>query len=668
MKVWDKRWIRFRIHVVSALLGVGMAIVLVRAFQLMVIEAGRLSAIAREDYTGKIKLPPMRGAIYDREGRELALSVQVWSIYAHPNKIKDKKGIAEKLAGILGERSDDIASLIKPDVRFAWIKRRVPSGMADAVRASGLEGVVVVAEPGRFYPGREVAAHVLGFVGRESQALEGIEKSYDELLKGEQGTLLQVRDAHARTISLFGPSRMEQGTHDLILTIDKNLQYKAQQALREAVLKRNATAGHCLVVAPDSGEILAMAVMPDFNPNSVDAFSAEQWRNRTVTDCYEPGSILKAFLLAAALEEGVVTPETTFDCENGNYSVGGSVIRDVHKYGVLTVADIMAKSSNIGCIKVGMRLGHERLVRYLKRFGFGEKASSDFVGEREGFIRVSSKARPIDQATVFFGQGLTVTSLQLAMGLSALANGGKLMKPIIVKKIINEHGEVIQENHPHVVRRVITSRTSEEVTRILERVVSKEGTAPLAAIEGFRVAGKTGTAQKVDPVTKRYSDRKHVAVFGGYILTESARLVILVVIDEPRGVSYGGVVSAPVFREVGKWSLNNLGIYPVNASGVTSLPGPSMMDKQAATPERSMVAELAMEIKSGTVPDFRALPIREVISKAYALGLKTVLEGTGFAVAQEPEPGTDLRDVASVKVSFSPPPEFTSQGPSSRQK
>lgn len=656
MKVWDKGWVRFRIHVVSALFAVGMAVMLFRAFQLMVIEGGRLGALAREDYTGRVKLPPMRGAIYDRNGRELALSVQVWSIYAHPNKIYGRKQAAEKLASIINEKPSKIMTILDPKTKFAWIRRRVPASVADGVRSAGIEGVVVVPEPGRYYPAKELAAHVIGFVGRENQALEGIEKRYDAMLKGDQGTLLQIRDAHARTISVFGPDRLEQGTHDVMLTIDNDLQYKAHQALKEAVTKRDAAGGHCIVVNPDTGEILAMAVMPEFNPNSFDAYSSEDRRNRAVTDSFEPGSVFKAFLLAAALEEGAVSPETRFDCENGSYSVGGSTIRDVHKHGILTAAEVVAKSSNIGAIKMGMRLGYEKLARYLKRFGFGEKTSSDFIGEREGFIRDPSRAKLIDQATVFFGQGITVTSLQLAMAFSALANGGKLMKPIIVKKILNEHGETIEENHPLVVRRVITSRTSEVVTRILEGVVSKEGTAPLAAIEGYRVAGKTGTAQKVDPLTKRYSDRKFVAVFGGYIITEKARLVVVVVIDEPRGVSYGGVVAGPVFREVGRWSANNLGMDPTPAAPDAAAAIPSAKE-EAMDPKRALVLEVADEIRSGTVPDFTGLSMREALNKAYSLGLKTVLKGSGFAAAQEPEPGTDLSDAEVLTLTFNPPRE-----------
>ena len=656
MKVWDKGWVRFRIHVVSALFAVGMAVMLFRAFQLMVIEGGRLGAMAREDYTGRVKLPPMRGAIYDRNGRELALSVQVWSIYAHPDKISDRKQAAKKLASIINEKPAEIMTILDPKTKFAWIRRRVPSSVAEAVRSAGIEGVVVVPEPGRYYPAKELAAHVIGFVGRENQPLEGIEKRYDEMLRGDQGTLLQIRDAHSRTISVLGPDRLEQGTHDVVLTIDNDLQYKAHQALKEAVTKRDATGGHCIVANPDTGEILAMAVMPEFNPNSFDAYSSEARRNRAVTDSFEPGSVFKAFLLAAALEEGAVSPETAFDCENGSYSIGGSTIRDVHKHGILTAAEVVAKSSNIGAIKMGMRLGYEKLARYLKRFGFGRKTSSDFLGEREGFIRDPSRAKLIDQATVFFGQGITVTSLQLAMAFSALANGGKLMKPIIVKKILNEHGETIKENHPSVVRRVITSRTSDLVTMILEGVVSKEGTAPLAAIEGYRVAGKTGTAQKVDPLTKRYSDRKFVAVFGGYIITEKARLVVVVVIDEPRGVSYGGVVAGPVFREVGRWSANNLGMDPTPAAPEAAKDIPSAKE-EAVDPKRALVLEVADEIRSGTVPDFTGLSMREALKTAYSLGLKTVLKGSGFAAAQEPEPGTDLRDAEMVTLTFNPPLE-----------
>ena len=459
-------------------------------------------------------------------------------------------------------KKQDIREILNDKRSFVWIQRRIPSTLASRVKAAGFEGIGVTTESRRYYPGKEIAAHLIGFSGTDNQGLEGLERKYDSLLRGPQQDLVRMHDARGRSFDMKTPIPSGQGMHNLVLTIDKEIQYKAQQALAAAVRDSGAKSGQCLVVDPETGEILAMAVVPEFNPNIFSKYGAEHWRNRVVTDCFEPGSTIKAFLVSACLEKGVVTPNTMFDCENGKYEIGGKIVHDTHEYEKLSVADIVIHSSNIGAIKLGEKLGHEAFVSYLRKFGFGEKTGIDISGERSGFIRDSKESKKIGKATLCFGQGMTTTSLQLAMAMAAIANGGKLMQPYVVKKIIDGTGNTVMENTPKVVRRVISEKTARKVTAILENVTGADGTAPKAAISGFRVAGKTGTSQKVDEKTKRYSKTKYVASFVGFAPVEKPRVVLMIAIDEPRGLYYGGIVAGPVFKEVGLWTLNHLGVSP----------------------------------------------------------------------------------------------------------
>ncbi|MBW2617051.1 MAG: penicillin-binding protein 2, partial [Deltaproteobacteria bacterium] len=317
MKVKEKKWIRFRVYLVAAFFLLGLGTVLARAYQLQVLNKDRLAVIAQEGYVGTIKLPPKRGTIYEREGNELALSIEVGSVYAHPRQIEDKNNTAKQLSRVLGERHQKILKLIKRNRSFVWIKRKIETGQAKKVSALELKGVGVTTETKRYYPGKEIAAHLIGFVGAENQGLEGLERKYEKLLLGSQYSLIQMRDALGRLFSISRPIPSGHEMRGLVLTIDKDIQYKAQQALHKAVEKTKARAGHCLVVNPETGEILASAVVPEFNPNIFSKYRPYQWRNRAITDCYEPGSTMKAFLLAACLEEAVVTPYTNFDCEQG---------------------------------------------------------------------------------------------------------------------------------------------------------------------------------------------------------------------------------------------------------------------------------------------------------------------------------------------------------------
>ncbi|HEN21287.1 MAG TPA: penicillin-binding protein 2, partial [Desulfobacteraceae bacterium] len=539
MKFSDKKWIRFRVYLVSIFFLAGLAIILTRAFQLQVLETKRLYNRARNDYVGTTKLPPKRGTIYDREGHELALSVEVGSVYAHPKRIREKAAAAKQLAGVLKESRKEILERLSDERSFVWIKRRVSAEQAGEIESLDIEGVGIITETRRYYTGSEIAAHLIGFAGVDNQGLEGIEKRYDEVLTGPQYSLIHMRDAMGRLFSISSPIPSGHGARDIVLTIDKDIQYKAQQALRSAVEKNRAASGHCLVVDPATGEIIAMAVVPEFNPNTFSKFMPYHWRNRTVTDVYEPGSTIKAFLLAAGLEKGAITPDTVFDCEQGEYEISGHIVHDTRKYGMLSVSDIIAYSSNIGAIKIGEKTGHSTFCDFLLKFGFSDKTGIELPGERDGFIRMTEVAKPIDQTTLFFGQGMLTTSLQMVMAMAAIANGGNLMRPYVVKKIMDESGQVMEETRPRIIRRVISSKTAKKVSDILQGVISGGGTAPQAAIPGFTVAGKTGTSQKVDPKTKRYSNRNYVSTFVGFVPADNPRLVILIVIDEPRGSYYG---------------------------------------------------------------------------------------------------------------------------------
>lgn len=653
MKVGEKKRIRFRIYLVAFFFLLALGTVLARAYQLQIRKKDALDAIARNGYIGTAKLPPERGTIYDRKGRELALSVRVKSVYAHPRRIKNKRKTARRLARILKQKQGRLLRLLRSDRSFVWIARKIPPVQAQKVMSARLEGVNIVTETRRYYPEKESGAHLVGFVGADNQGLEGLEKKFDSLLRGPQCTLTLMRDALGRPFSVSNRTPSGHGMHDIILTIDKDIQCKAQKALRATVRKLKARAGNCLVVAPDTGEILAMAVEPEFNPNVFSFYRPDQWRNRAVTDCFEPGSTIKPFLLAACLEEHVLTTRTTFDCEEGAYRIGTHVIHDTKKHGVMNVAEIIVHSSNIGGVKMGRRLGYAKFYDYLKKFGFGSRLGNDFLGERTGFIRSPSKTREIDQATAFFGQGITGTSLQLAMAMGAIANGGRLMRPFVVKAVMDESGRTVKRTRPQVIRRVISAKTAASVSRVLEGVVSDEGTGAPAAIAGFRVAGKTGTSQKVDPRTRRYSRTKYVATFVGFVPAQKPRLVILVTVDEPKGIHYGGLVAGPVFKDVGKWTLNYLRVNPdVKSAGRDKKALKYVMIGKYAP---ALSASAPEKVTKGSLPDFRGLGMRQVLKKCRALGLDIRLEGTGIADRQRPSPGVSLKKVPIVRVSFSPP-------------
>ncbi len=659
MKVKEKKWIRFRIMLVAGVFLCGFGAIIARAYQFQVIKREKLRAMARSGYTGIVSLLPERGTIYDRGGHELAVSTDVSSVYAHPRQIKNPRRTSQVLARVLRISRWHLNKKLKSDKAFVWVKRKVDPAKAEQIRKLKLSGIGITKEKGRYYPARELAAQLLGFVGIDNNGLEGIEARYDEMLTGPNYELIQMRDALGRPFFVRRTCSRRRTLHNLVLTIDKDIQFRAEKALEEAVHKSRARGGQCVVMDPRTGEILAMAVVPRFNPNIFSRYPRTRWRNRTVTDCFEPGSTIKAFLVAGALEDGVLYPNSRLYCEEGKYKVADRIIHDTHKYGTLTVTDIIAFSSNIGAIKIGQQLGYDRFYQYLKKFGFGGKTGIDLLGERTGFIRAPGQTKPVEQANAFFGQGISVTTLQLATAMACIANGGVLMRPYVVKKITDSHGRPVNVTNPEIVRRVVSSTTARKVTAILEKVVCDNGTGPRAAIRGYRVAGKTGTAQKVDEKTRRYSKTKYVAIFVGFVPAEKPRLVIATVIDEPKGTPYGGVVAAPVFSTVGLWALNHFNINPsVELAGPHQLQEWRREEESCVTrmsTHSTLSADSSMRNWQGCLPDFRGKSIREVLCEAKRLGLRVRLVGTGFAYSQSPTPGVSLKQVKYVRVTFRPP-------------
>ena len=643
MRIKDKKQVRIRIYITGAFFVLLLCVIFLRAYQLQIVEGSRLASFAQEDYTGKLILTPQRGTIFDRNGKELAISIDVGSIYAYPKTVRDKTGTATLIAKALRISERDVLEKLRSSRSFVWIKRKVTPEEINRVRELSLDGIDFTKESRRYYACMQTAAHVIGFASQDNRGLEGTELEYNGYLEGQEIQLTRIHDALGRPLIFDRAKRERDGPFNLMLTIDKEISYEARKALKKAVEASRAKSGVCIVLKPQTGEILAMAVVPEFNPNIFWRFEPREWRNRAVTDCFEPGSTLKAFLLAAALNEGVVTAKTILNCERGDYRIGNYVIHDSEPYRMLRVSEIIKVSSNIGAIKIGQRLGAGRFHSYLRRFGFGEQTGIDFPGERAGTLRPVNGTSLLGQNTLYFGQGISASPLQLAMAFGAVANGGHLMRPYLVKSILDEQGRVVREFHPTLRRTVISFETAKKVRDILEGVTREGGTAPKAAIEGYHVAGKTGTAQKVDPIEKTYSNRKFVAFFGGFAPSDSPALVILVALDEPQGTPYGGVVAAPVFSEVGYWTLNHLSVIP-STQHRFSRPVERQREKRVRNPDMP-----------GSIPDVQGLGVRDVLRKAQGLGVRVVVKGSGLAVEQSPAAGSPIEKGKLLTVTFRPP-------------
>ncbi|MBI3609314.1 MAG: penicillin-binding protein 2 [Nitrospirae bacterium] len=552
-----------RIVLTGILLAAGFLVVAVRLFALQVVEAVELSKRAERQHEKSVALEGERGTIFDRKGRILATNVEVPSIYAIPTLIDNREAVASELARVLGTDSRTILKHLEGNRNFVWIERKVSPAVAESVKQLGMEGIGILNESQRFYPKRNLMGHLLGFAGMDNRGLEGIELKYDDLLRGEKGWAVVERDA-------FGQSIFEKGLNniapsrgkDLVLTIDEVIQHIAESELDAVMERTRAANGSVIVMNPKTGEVLAMAIRPEFNPNRVEGQRPAQWRNRAVTDPYEPGSTFKIVTASAALEEHVVNPNDVLYCEEGRMFVPGGVIRDHEKEGYLTFREVIQKSSNIGTIKVAMRIDQQRLYQYIRAFGFGEKTGIDLEGESAGMIKDPRSWSGRSLASIAIGQEVAATPIQIITAVSSIANKGGLIRPHLVSEIRDADGRVVATIPPEMKRRAVSPETAGKMMAILEGVVSKNGTGEKATIPGYRVAGKTGTAQKIDPVTKQYSMQDTVSSFIGIVPAEDPRIAVLVVVDDPKGVAWGGSIAAPVFKNVAEQVLRYLGIAP----------------------------------------------------------------------------------------------------------
>ena len=508
-----------------------------------------MSEVALKQHKLYVKLEPRRGTIYDRLNRVFALYLDTPSIFAVPNEIGDKESTAAILSGNLNEKESVILKKLKKDNYFAWIQRKVTPSLAEKINGLGLTGVYVMNEPKRFYPGKKMACHVLGFTGIDNSGLEGVELYYDTELAGESGWRRSLRDAKRREVASYDDSAMPaRDGNGLTLTIDEVIQHIIEREIEKIVKAYNPSAVSIVLIVPGTGEILGLANYPGFDPNDLQNIKKAFVRNRTITDSFEPGSVFKIITAGAALEENVVDFDTEIFCENGAYKVGKRTLHDYRPYGIVTFRKIIEKSSNIGTVKVAEKLGKEKLALYIKKFGFDNLTGIDLPGEVPGIMRNPSGWSYVDMTTIPMGQGIAVTNLQLATAVSAVANGGLLMKPYVVKEFVNEKGDLIRITKPKVVRRVLSGKSADKVKELMEGVILR-GTGKRAKLSNFRAGGKTGTAQKVRPRGGYYKD-KYVASFIGFAPYDKPEIALVITVDDPKKKYFGGQVAAPAFKNI----------------------------------------------------------------------------------------------------------------------
>jgi len=536
----------------------GFVAVFFRLTDLMILSYGRLSEKAKMQQLKQEDIQVRRGLIFDRRGRELGVNLELESLYCDPDAVVSPETAAHDLSGIIGKNPDVILTKFSSARRFVWLERKLNPEAAEKIKRMDIKGLGFMPDAKRFYPKGKLASHIIGAVGIDNQPLEGIELRYNKFLKTPGGKILVTRDAKGRTLSTGVD--IESRGNNIVLTIDEGLQYIAEKELDAAMARWQASAATVIMMDPFTGEILALANRPSYDANNAAYAKDFERRNRAITDCYEPGSTFKIIVGTAAIEERIVKLSTKFDCSKGAVSVGNSVIHDAHKQGVLTFKEVIQKSSNVGSAMIGMKLGKERVYKYAKRFGFGEKTGIDLPGEVSGWIRPPRKWWSGSIGAVSIGQEVAVTPLQVVRAYSVIANGGILVAPHVVSEIRSPAGIVVYSFNSSENKAVISKKTAEIFKDILKTVSEEGGTGEGAAVEGNKVAGKTGTAQMIDPRTRRYSKEKYVSSFVGFVPADNPMIAMIVVIYEPKGQIYGGVVAAPVFKEIANQSLSYLNV------------------------------------------------------------------------------------------------------------
>jgi cell division protein FtsI (penicillin-binding protein 3) len=555
------KYIKLRVFLVGFVFIVLFAVIGAKAFHLQVYRSPWLAQKASRQYEQSLTASGKRGTVYDRNLREMAVTVDVASIAARPSEIKNLQSTSKALAKALKLDYRQIKQSLKSKSPFVWIKRQASPKETEAVSALELAGIEFVPERCRFYPNKMLASQAIGFTGLDGYGLEGVEFAYDRYLRGSDNNLTVFKDALGKVFDEKQKNGARIDGHNIILTIDRTVQYIAENALAEGVKEYSAKSGIAIVMEPQTGAILAMAQAPFFNPNAYTDFNKALWRNRAITDPFEPGSTMKIFSAAAAIESGNVRASDIFYCEKGAYKIGKNVVHDIKKFGWLSLQQIIKYSSNIGAVKISEKLGPEKLYGMFRKFGFGDKTGIDSPGETAGSLNHYKTWTTVDTASIAFGYGVSVSAIQLIAAVSAIANDGILMKPYLVQAITDDSGQPLKQFQPQIVRRVIKDQTAQTIKAIMQTVITTGGTGTNAALENYTVCGKTGTTRKLDE-GGTYSNSRHIASFVGFTPAEKPQLAILVVIDEPQGHYYGGTVSAPVFRRIARETLNYLNITP----------------------------------------------------------------------------------------------------------
>ena len=672
-----------RLLIVAAVALVWMAAVFGRLGYLQLFRHSEYMARAQRQQKRVIEITPKRGAIYDRNMHPLAMSLQVDSTFAIPSELGDNKAQAAKLlSGVLNIPRDLLEGKFESGATFVWIARKLPPEKKEAVEALNLKGIYFQKENQRFYPKRDLAAHVLGFVDLDEKGLGGIEYELDGQIRGRSEKIIVMADARQRWFD-GGEAQREHGAN-VVLTLDEKVQYIAERELAAAIAKTRAMAGTVVVMNPNTGEILALANWPKFNPNAAADAPVEARMNRGVSALYEPGSTFKLITLAAAFDQGITRPGEVFDCENGAVYVAGHRIRDHKAFGLLSVSDILAQSSDVGAIKIALRLGAPKFYDYIRAFGFGQPTGVDLPGESKGILRRLENWSAISIGSISMGQEVGVTPIQLATAVSAIANGGLLYKPHVIAEL-RRGDKALPAEGPLALtepKRVIRAETAATLRRLMEGVVL-DGTGKLAHLDGWTAAGKTGSAQKIDPATGRYSRTQLIASFSGFAPISNPAVTILVSLDSPVGQHEGGQVAAPVFRRIAEQVLPYLDVprdvpvtprlieaayrnrdvadraaledfTPTDFSGLPDQP-PAEVSAPNSKEHKNEMPSVTSAVDEGgdiEVPDFSGKTMREVTETCLRMGLEPVLVGTSLATSQIPTARARVRRGAKVTVQF----------------
>ncbi|HZP37912.1 MAG TPA: penicillin-binding transpeptidase domain-containing protein [Methylomirabilota bacterium] len=647
--------LRSRTLIFAACLACAFVVLLARLAYLQVWKHEEYSRLAENQHAKTVPLRPKRGPILDRNGQALAVSSRADTLYVTPAKVEDAPRLAARLAPILGEPAREVLRKLTVSRKFAPVRRRLPPDMARAVQQLKDPSLTLVEDSLRLYPNRELAAQLIGFEGADGKGLAGMEQAWDAHLAGVEGRAVVERDALGRDVSgapiVLKPAVAGQG---LVLTIDATIQYLAEKEVDAAWRRTHAKAAMAVAMDPRTGEILAMAIRPTYNPNAFGAATDDDRRARAVTDPFEPGSTFKVIMAASALEEGVIHPTDRIFGENGAITVANATIHDWKKYGWLTFSEVLQNSSNVGSIKVGLMLGKERYYKYITAFGFGAPTNLGLPGESRGLLRPPSQWSGLSLATMSIGQEISVTAVQMVAAFAAVANGGRLMQPQIIRAVLDGQGREVRSFEPIAVRQVISPDTARTLTEMMVNVV-KNGTGHNAAIPGYDVAGKTGTAQKMDPATKRYSRAPGVLSFVGFVPADDPRLAMIVLLDEPKNEKWGSEAAAPIFAAIGREALRYLDVPPrdvspvpiVHAEMASAAPDPP---RGAETSGPALDAgavpagaeDTAPAVVAGVMPRLTGLSLRQAMETLAPHGVRLEISGRGVVASQQPAAGAPL--------------------------